>query len=140
MSESNTPALPVLDARYLAPEVSPEMVAAQAARLATAQDTLMQGTGPGADFRGWLDPIAMVDEDTLTRIEQIAADLRARSDALVVIGIGGSYLGARAVSEALAAAGARPVLYAGQNLSARYHADLLQSLAGKRVAVNVVSK
>ena len=76
----------------------------------------------------------------MAEIETIAADLRAKSDSLVAIGIGGSYLGARAVIEALAPAGAPSVHFAGQNLSARYHADLLKSLEGKRVAVNVISK
>ncbi len=141
MPEPDTTLPITLDAAHLAPNVTPEMVAAQTARLAGAQETLRNGTGAGADFRGWLDPTAMVDEKTLTDIEDIAADLRENSDTLVVIGIGGSYLGARAVIEALQTAqGAPPVLYAGQNLSARYHADLLQSLEGKRVALNVVSK
>lgn len=129
-----------LDLTHLAPDVTPEMLVRQRARLATAQETLRDGTGAGADFRGWLDPAAMVSEDDLDRIGAIAADLRARSDALAVVGIGGSYLGARAVIEALAPPGAPAVHFAGQNLSARYHADLLASLAGKRVAVNVVSK
>ena len=129
-----------LDAAHLAPDVTPEQVAAQRSRLGWAQQTLLEGTGAGAAFRGWLDPAGMVDDATLAEIEDIASDLRERSDTLVVIGIGGSYLGARAVVEALAPAGAPPVLYAGQNLSARYHADLLASMAGKRAALNVVSK
>jgi len=129
-----------LDAAHLAPDVTPEMVARQQSRLAWAHDTLVQGTGAGAEFRGWLDPLAMADDTLLAEIEAIAQDLRARSNTLVVIGIGGSYLGARAVIEALAPAGAPPVLFAGQNLSARYHADLMAGLEGKRVALNVVSK
>lgn len=145
MPQTTTPPI-TLDAAHLAPNVTPEMVRAQSARLAQSHETLMEGTGAGADFRGWLDPITMVDEATLGEIESIAADLRAKTDVLVVIGIGGSYLGARAVIEALAPAGDVPsrgpgrVLFAGQNLSARYHADLLDSLRGKRVALNVVSK
>lgn len=129
-----------LDARYLAPHVTPAMVAAQTARLATAHATLLDGTGGGADFRGWLDPATMADDALIAEIEAIAADLRARANTLVVVGIGGSYLGARAVIEALAPAGGPTVTFAGQNLSARYHADLLASLEGRSVAVNVVSK
>lgn len=130
-----------LDAAYLAPEVTPPMVAAWRDRLSGGDRTLTEGTGAGSDFRGWLDPADMTDEALLTQIEQIAADLRQKSDTLVVIGIGGSYLGARAVIEALApASAAASVVYAGQNLSARYHRDLLDSLAGKRVALNAVSK
>ena len=135
------PLLPIsIDAANLAPEVTPAHVSAWKDRLAWAHRTLVEGTGAGADFRGWLDPAAMVSDEEIDQIEAIAADLRANSDTLVVIGIGGSYLGARAVIEALAPADAPPVLFAGQNLSARYHADLLASLKGKRVALNVVSK
>ncbi|GAB4454017.1 MAG: glucose-6-phosphate isomerase [Armatimonadaceae bacterium] len=143
MSETTTgnATLPIaLDSAYLAPEVTLEMVSAWKDRLAWAHDTLVNGTGAGADFRGWLDPAAMVSDAEIAEIESVAADLRDKSETLVVIGIGGSYLGARAVIEALAAADARPVLFAGQNLSAHYHSHLLESLKGKRVAVNAVSK
>ena len=51
-----------LDAAHLAPDVTPAMVTQQSARLAQAQRTLLDGTGAGADFRGWLDPLAMVEE------------------------------------------------------------------------------
>ena len=129
-----------LDAAYLAPHVTPEMVAAWQHRLGYATDTLTSGTGAGADFRGWLDASLMVTDEEIAEIEAIAADLREKSDTLVVIGIGGSYLGSRAVIEALAKKDAKPVVFAGQNLSARYHHDLLENLSGKRVAVNVVSK
>jgi glucose-6-phosphate isomerase len=129
-----------LDISNLAPDVPSSKVAAWKDRLAVAHQTLVEGTGAGADFRGWLDPSVMVSDEEITEIEAIAADLRENSDALVVIGIGGSYLGARAVIEALAERGSPPVYFAGQNLSARHHTDLLADLAEKRVAVNVVSK
>lgn len=129
-----------LDAAYLAPDLSPDHVAAWQARLQWAHETLQNGTGAGADFRGWLDPAQMVTDAQIDEIQAIADDLRAKSDTLVVIGIGGSYLGARAVIEALAPADGPSVHFAGQNLSARYHTDLLKTLANKRVAVNVVSK
>jgi glucose-6-phosphate isomerase len=129
-----------IDAAYLAPNVTPAMVAAWQDRLRWATDTLLSGRGAGADFRGWLDPATIVTEDDVAEIEKIAADLRSKADVLVVIGIGGSYLGARAVVEALAPADGPEIIFAGQNLSARYHHDLLKRLKGKRVAVNVVSK
>lgn len=141
MPDTNAAPPVTLDAAHLAPDVTPELIAQQAARLADAHETLVQGTGAGADFRGWLDPLQMITAEQAAEIEQIAADLRARSDMLVVIGIGGSYLGARAVIEALAPAeDVGRVVFAGQNLSARYHADLMNSLQNKRVALNVVSK
>jgi glucose-6-phosphate isomerase len=129
-----------LDAHYLSPDVTPAQVALWTDRVAWAHNTLISGTGPGAEYRGWLDPAAMVSEEEVGQIEGVAADLRERSDALVAVGIGGSYLGARAVIEALAPVGGPTVHFAGQNLSARYHADLLASLRGKRVAVNAISK
>ena len=127
-----------LNAAYLAPDVTGEMVAAWKQRAAAAQETLISGSGVGNDFRGWLDPAAMVTDAELAEIESVAADLKANSDTLVAIGIGGSYLGARAVIEALAPTA--PVLFAGNNLSARHHADLIASLSGKRVALNAISK
>ncbi len=129
-----------IDAARLAPNVTPDMVGAWKSRLQWASDTLTKGTGAGADFRGWLDPTAMVSDEEVAHIEEIARDLRAKSDTLVVIGIGGSYLGSRAVIEALATPDAPKVEFAGQNLSSRYHTDLLARLQSKRVAVNVVSK
>ncbi len=88
MSETN--ALPLtLDAAHLAPDITPEQIAAWRGRLAWAQQTLLEGTGPGPTSAAWLDPAAMVDDGLLGEIEAIAADLRERSDVLVVIGIGG---------------------------------------------------
>src|SRR4051812_24908574 len=114
--------LPItLDGTNLAPDITPDHVKAWTQRLAWAHETLLSGNGAGADYRGWLDPAVMVTDTDVTEIASIAADLRSKSDALVAIGIGGSYLGARAVIEALAPAGAPTVHFAGQNLSARYH-------------------
>lgn len=106
-----------------------------------ARETLEAGTGPGAGFRGWLDLPARTDEAAIRRLEQAAAVIR-RSDALVVVGIGGSYLGARAVIDALSPPfePTFPVLFAGHHLDAGYHAGLLAHLRGKRYAVNVISK
>ena len=132
-----TPPL-TLNAAYLAPDVTGDMVFAWKQRAAAAQETLISGSGAGADFRGWLDPAAMVTDAELTAIESVAADLKAKSDTLIAIGIGGSYLGARAVIEALAPTA--PVLFAGNSLSARHHSDLIASLSGKRVALNAISK
>ena len=100
-----------LDASYLAPDVTPAMIARQSARLATAHATLTEGTGAGSDFLGWLDPAQMVTDVELSEILALAGDLRGKSDTLVSIGIGGSYLGTRAVLEALG--GDRPVEFAG---------------------------
>ena len=74
----------------------PDAAAAQA-----AFDTLVNGTGAGNDFIGWVDLPVNYDKDEFARIQKAAAKIQADSKALVVIGIGGSYLGARAVVELL---------------------------------------
>lgn len=105
-----------------------------------ARRTLEDGSGPGSGMTGWLDLPTRMEAD-LSRIEQVAASLREH-DVVVVVGIGGSYLGARAVIEALGSPfGPAPkVLFAGHHLDARYHAALLERLSGADFAVNVISK
>jgi glucose-6-phosphate isomerase len=75
-----------------------------------------------------------------TRLKRTAARLREKADVMVVVGIGGSYLGARAVVEALAGEEKERVRFAGQTLAPRYLAELLRELQGKRWCINVVSK
>jgi glucose-6-phosphate isomerase len=106
-----------------------------------ARQTLETGEGPGNDFLGWVDLPQMVQSDILAKVESAAATIR-KAEALVVVGIGGSYLGSRSVIEALT----RPfepgfeVLFAGHQLDADYHGALMRHLQGKRYAVNVISK
>lgn len=129
-----------LDATYLKPDVTTEEICAWQNDVTAAHEKLLSGTGPGSDFRGWLDPAQIASRELLDKVKDVAADLRERSDALVVIGIGGSYLGARAVIEALQTDTSKDVYYAGINVSAAYHNDLLRKLEGKRVALNIISK
>ena len=117
-------------------------------RLAHRQ--LTQHSCPGSDYLGWLDLPRNYDKDEFTRIRQAAARIRRNSDILVVIGIGGSYLGARAAIELLghsfqAALSKRRrqaplVVFAGNNLSPVYLADLADLLEGRDYSVNVISK
>lgn len=112
-----------------------------------ARDTLEGRQGRGADFLGWLDlpEQALADEAGLARLEA-AAELIRKSEALVSVGIGGSYLGARAALEALRPPrtfGERagfPVHFAGHQMDAAYHGELLAHLSGRRYAVNAISK
>jgi len=129
-----------LDTTNLEPDVSGDWIASQSEVAAAADRQLAARNGPGADFLGWLDPEALTTEHELDEILRIADALRACSNTLVVVGIGGSYLGARAVLEALGNDGPHDVVFAGQNLSARHHRDLLHGLAGREVAVNAISK
>ena len=110
-----------------------------------AQQTLRSGNGKGNDFLGWVN----LPEDIavqLTEIKQTAAQLRHNADYIVCIGIGGSYLGAKAVNEALSNSfqylldDAKQVIYAGQNISEDYLFELQQLLIGKRFAIICISK
>jgi len=132
--------LPVaLNTSYLEPYVTPDMVLDRTESLKLADGLLRSGKSRGADFAGWLHPEKIVAADELAKLKDVAQRLRSETDVLLLIGIGGSYLGARAVIEALADNPDR-VGYAGQNISAHYTARLREQLAGKRVAINVISK
>lgn len=129
-----------LDYSYLLPEVTPEEIAAWQPRVTLAHQQLHERTGLGSDFLGWMQPTDIMPAAQLAAIETLAAQLREKANIMVVIGIGGSYLGARTVIEALALPGAPQVCYAGQTLSAEYTDQLLQALDGKRFCLNVISK
>ena len=129
-----------LDYSYLLPDLSPDEIWAQQPYVRAAHQALHAQDGPGHDFLGWLEPAAIMPAPQLAEIQQAAARLRAETEVMVVVGIGGSYLGARAVIEALRAPDAPEVWYAGHTLSADYTAALLAALRHKRFCLNVVSK
>ncbi len=134
-------ALPLsLDYGYLAPDVDLEEVKAFQADVTLAHQKVMQGTGLGADFLGWVDPAQIVSGEELQTIKTLAAQIRENSDVLISIGIGGSYLGARAVIEALGEGDGPEVLFAGNSLSAHDHTKTLKKLDGKRFSINAISK
>ncbi|WP_410982684.1 glucose-6-phosphate isomerase [Bacillus cereus] len=111
-----------------------------------AHNMLHEKKGPGADFLGWVDLPHQYDKEEFSRIKKAAERIRSNSDALVVIGIGGSYLGARAAIEALSHTfhnqmnGTTQVYFAGQNISSTYVSHLLDLLEGKDISINVISK
>ncbi len=105
--------------------------------------TIDSRSGQGNDFLGWLDYASKLDEKEVDRIVSCAKRLRANYDCLVVVGIGGSYLGARAAIEALNGLYNEDpfkIYFAGNTLSSNYTYQLLQVLKGKRFAINVISK
>ena len=114
----------------------------------SAQQILNSQTGKGNDFLGWIDLPNELTPDFLQKIKETAHQLSSKSEIIVVVGIGGSYLGARAVIEALGNnliylqdTKSRPiVIYAGHNISEDYHADLIQLLNVKDYSVVVISK
>jgi glucose-6-phosphate isomerase len=122
----------------------PETVEAPGApgdKLAAVQEDLESGSVPGSAFLGWLDWADRIDEELLERVESVAAEIREHADVFVLAGIGGSYLGARAVIEALGDPGEAPeIRYAGNQLSGPHHERLLEDIEGRSTYVNVVSK
>ena len=100
---------------------------------------LHEGTGEGADFLGWVNLKNNTEE--LLRIKKAAKKIRETSEVLIVIGIGGSYLGARAVIEALTNNfEEKKVIFAGNNASPDYLNDLLDFIKNKDFSINVISK
>ena len=111
-----------------------------------AAEKLEKGTGLGNDFLGWLHLPSSITPDFLSDVEATAAQLRSKCDYVVTIGIGGSYLGAKAVIEALSDnfAAYKPatchVLFAGNNIGEDYLYDLIDLLKGKQFGIIVISK
>jgi glucose-6-phosphate isomerase len=114
----------------------------------SAYHTLVNKLGAGAEFTGWLDLPVEFTRDLLRQISEAAEKLRNQSQVIVVVGIGGSYLGAKAVLEALgnqfhnlSNTDSFPhLIFAGHTLSSSYHADLLQFLNNQDYSVIVISK
>ena len=114
----------------------------------TALEKLEKGTGEGSEYTGWMDLASKTDSGLIAEIKQTADLLRKECDVVVVAGIGGSYLGARAVIEALSDSlaqlkndGKDPViLFAGHNISEDYLYELTEYLKGRRFGVINISK
>ena len=123
----------------------PDMLAAEPEVFA-AHKTLMEGKGEGYDFLGWLNLPTFEETDELRRIRRAAERIRADSDVLVVVGIGGSYLGPRAAIELVKGQHHNlkdsdpQIFFAGNNLSTRAWQDLCSLLEGKDFSVNIISK
>ena len=116
----------------------------------SAHDKLHNGTGAGNDFLGWIDLPVNYDKDEFARIKKSAEKIKSDSEVLIVIGIGGSYLGARAAIEMLTnnfhnaldndKRKAPKIFYVGNNISSTYMTELLQAIEGKDVSLNIISK
>ncbi|NTV89959.1 MAG: glucose-6-phosphate isomerase [Clostridiales bacterium] len=115
-----------------------------------AHEALHSGTGAGSDFLGWVGLPVSYDREEYARIKAAAEKIRSDSDILVVIGIGGSYLGAKAALDALShsfrnlqpksARKSPEIFFAGNSISSTYMADLLDLLEGRELSINVISK
>lgn len=115
-----------------------------------ALKTTLEKTGPGNEFLGWVNLPKEYDKEEFARIKASAEKIKSDSDALVVIGIGGSYLGAKAAIEMLShtfhnelgkeKTGGVQIYYLGHNMSSDYINDFLEAMDGKDLSVNVISK
>lgn len=125
-----------------APFISIEEIKLMESQALSAHDQLHKGTGAGNDFLGWVELPVTYDKTEFKAIQKAAQQIRDTSEALVVIGIGGSYLGARAAIEMLtnSFSGTPEIFYLGQTISPTYTAELLEVLAEKDFAVNIISK
>ncbi len=114
----------------------------------TVNEALLSGEGAGNDFLGWLDLPVNYDQDEFARIQKAAKKIQGDSQVLVVIGIGGSYLGARAAIEFVNGQmynGVRPegipeIYFAGNNISSSYLNDIIKIIGNRDFSVNIISK
>jgi glucose-6-phosphate isomerase len=119
-------------------------------QVTAADETLRNGTGAGSDFLGWVNLPEAYDKDEFARIKKAAEKIQSDSEVLVVIGIGGSYLGAKAAldflnhsfyNELSAKDRKTPqIFFAGNSISSTYLADLIEVIGDKDFSVNVISK
>ncbi|MGL4773184.1 MAG: glucose-6-phosphate isomerase [Clostridium sp.] len=115
-----------------------------------AHKKVHEKTGAGNDFLGWVDLPVNYDKAEFERIQKAAEKIKENSEVLIVIGIGGSYLGARAAIEMLSNSfhnclskdqrKAPQIFFVGNNISSTYMNHLLQAIEGKEVSVNIISK
>jgi glucose-6-phosphate isomerase len=139
-----------LDCTYALPFMDESEISNLAPFVYSAHETLHKKLGAGSDFTGWVDLPEKYDKTEYARIKAAASRIGSDSEALVVIGIGGSYLGARAAIEALSHSFYNPVskgerksveiYFAGNNISSTYLAELSELLEGREISVNVISK
>jgi len=116
----------------------------------TAKSELLNKTGAGNDFLGWIDLPVNYDREEFSRIQAAAKKIQQDSEVLLVIGIGGSYLGARAAVEALQHSfynvlpkenrGTPQIIFVGNNISSTYMRDVIDLIEGKDFSINVISK
>jgi glucose-6-phosphate isomerase len=118
-------------------------LSAYAKQVAAINKSIDEKTGSGSEFLGWVDWPVNYDKNELNQIEESAEYVRNNYDVLVVCGIGGSYLGARAAIESLRGLhySAKPeIIYMGQSFSPAYVGQLLEYLRHRKFAINVISK
>ncbi|MCM1334070.1 MAG: glucose-6-phosphate isomerase [Bacteroides sp.] len=136
-----------LNDTYLKGFISPDEYRGIAPAVAAAHQTLAEKNGLGSDFLGWVTLPSDYDRAEFTRIKAAAERIKKNSDVLIVIGIGGSYLGARAAIEALRSSlynslkkDTPDIYFIGNTISPTYLNDVLSLVEGRDFSVNVISK
>ena len=137
-----------LNDTYVRSFVKDEEIKAIAAEVEAAHKCLLAGNGEGNDFLGWVDLPFNYDKEEYARIKEAAKKIQKKCDVFVVIGIGGSYLGARAVIEYIKSPlynnldheGTPDIYFSGCNISAQSLNELLAICEGKDICINVISK
>lgn len=133
--------------KYADKFVAPHELEAVKAQVSAAHNTLVTKSGLGNDFLGWVDLPVDYDKEEFARIKAAAERIKEKADILIVIGIGGSYLGARAAIELLRSPyynnlkkDTPDIYFVGNNISSTYLNEILSICEGKDICVNVISK
>ena len=133
--------------KYVSAFVTNDEIYSYQDKITKAHNDLHGKTGAGNDFTGWVDLPVDYDKEEFERIKVAAEKIKKNSDILIVIGIGGSYLGARAVIEFVKSQnyndlrkGTPAIYYAGNSISPSYLNELIEICDGKDFSVNVISK
>ena len=136
-----------LDLKNIMPFVSEEELYAEIQRARAAQQILLSKTGEGADFLGWIDLPVDMNEEVVTKIALAAKKIQKQSEVLLVIGIGGSYLGARAAIEFLRSPNYNlmkkdtpDIYFVGNNLSSDAVNQIIALIGERDFSINVISK
>ena len=140
----------IFDYSKAAAFIHEEEIAGIKAGVQAARETLVEKTGAGNDFLGWIDLPVDYDKEEFGRIKKAAEKIQKDSDVLLVIGIGGSYLGARAAIEFLSHSfynnlpkekrKTPEIYFVGNSISCKYIHDLMDLLDGKDFSINIISK
>ncbi len=133
--------------KYVSAFVSDEEILSYQDKITAAHDALHCKTGAGSDFTGWVDLPVNYDKEEFDRIKAAAERIKKNSDVLIVIGIGGSYLGARAAIEFIKSQnyndlrkGTPAIYFSGNSISSSSLSELIEICNGKDFSVNVISK
>ncbi|MDD6396325.1 MAG: glucose-6-phosphate isomerase [Firmicutes bacterium] len=136
-----------LNCKHVSDFVSPDEFKAISSQIAAAHDTLHNKSGLGNDFLGWLDLPTNYDKEEFARIKAAAAKIKSDTDVFIVIGIGGSYLGARAAIEFLTSPNYNltckdtpQIFFTGNSISSTALNEIVSLCEGKRVSINMISK